>query len=60
MATISNFKVLNENNSNFAPTAGKIIFYGKDGGDGAGTMPHLKSKKSAEDAEHIFSMVLFR
>ena len=51
---VSIIKVLSEINPNFAPTAGKIVFYGKDGGDGAGTMPHLKSKKSAEDAEHIF------
>ena len=47
-------KVLNEINPNFAPTAGRMVFYGKDGGDEAGSMPRLKSKKAAEDEEHIF------
>ena len=47
-------RVLKEVNTDFNPECGKLTLYLKDGGDGAGTMPALKSKKSVDDAEHMF------
>ena len=47
-------QVVKEERPAFTPSAGKLTFYFKDGGDGAGTMPRLKSKKAADDEEHIF------
>ena len=47
-------RVVKEVTPGFSPSTGKLTFHFKDGGDGAGTMARLKSKKAADDAEHIF------
>ena len=47
-------KVIKEKNKDFKANDGKLTFYLKDGGDGAGTMPSLKARKTADDVHNIF------
>ena len=48
------FKVVAAENPNFDHQAGDMTMNFKDGGDGAGTMPFLKSKKAVDDDDHMF------
>ena len=47
-------RVVKETDQNFNAANGTLTFHLKDGGDGAGTMHSLKSKKSVDDAHNIF------
>ena len=50
----STIQVVLAENPKFIEQTPILTMHLKDGGDGAGTMPFLKSKKSVDDGDHIF------
>ena len=54
MTASSIVRTASEKDKDFSPLNGHLKFYFKDGGDGAGTMPTLKSKKEADSQDKIF------
>ena len=50
----STIQVVLEENPKFLEQTPTLTMHLKDGGDGAGTMPFLKSKKSVDDGDHVF------
>lgn len=52
MTVSSILSVIQDQDQDYVPSKAKL--YLKDGCDGAGSMPKLKSKQSVSDAEHIF------
>ena len=48
-------KIVEETEKDFDRKAGVLKIYGKDGGDGAGTIPTLKSVKEKESVDKIFT-----
>ena len=54
MTANSILRVVSETKTDFSPSNGQLTFYFKDGGDGAGTMPTLKSKEEVDSPQNIF------